>query len=220
MSMVSVRFCLEHPIFRETLERAPDTELTWQRNVSFRSGRELLVWADTPDFEALNRALAADPTVDELLRAIEVDGRYLCRISLSETGAALDFYSILTATGSVVNSATVTAAGWNCHFGFADSSALSQFFDAVGDHGIGYEIHRVYEPRDTERLDDGMTDAQREAIETAMDIGYFDVPRQATLQELGEELDVSDSAASERIRRGVQSLVQSALAGRSSASGG
>jgi predicted DNA binding protein len=188
--------------------------------VSFESRRELLVWADAPDFEAFSRALAADPTVDDLDRAIEVDDRYLCRISLSESGAGVDFYPILTETGSVVHSATVTAEGWDCHFGFADAPALSRFFDAVDDHGIGYDIYRVYEPRDSARVDDGMTDAQREALATAMDIGYFDVPRDATLQDLSAELDISDSAASERIRRGVQTLVETTLLGRSRTSRG
>lgn len=207
MSMVYVRFRLDHPIFRETMRQVPEATLQWVRNVPTPDGSELLFWATVDDIDAFRQAVAADPTVEELSRAIPVDDRYLCQVELTESGTDTDLYPILLDTGSVVRDATVTADGWDCHFGFADATALSRFFETARERGIDYEIDRVYEPRRSEETDTGLTDAQREALVTALELGYFEVPRANGLETVGEELDISDTAVSERIRRGTRSLI-------------
>ena len=44
---------------------------------------------------------------------------------------------------------------------------------------------------------DPITDRQFEAARLAVENGYYDTPRQATLSEIGDELDVTSSAASQ-----------------------
>jgi predicted DNA binding protein len=41
--------------------------------------------------------------------------------------------------------------------------------------------------------------------------GYFDTPRETTLEELAVELDISRQALSERIRRGNERLLRQSL---------
>ena len=53
--------------------------------------------------------------------------------------------------------------------------------------------------------------AQRSALVTALEMGYFDVPRQVELADVAAELDLSPNAVSERIRRGEANLFRSAL---------
>ncbi|QLH79688.1 helix-turn-helix domain-containing protein [Halosimplex rubrum] len=55
---------------------------------------------------------------------------------------------------------------------------------------------------------DGLTDAQREAIRTAHRMGYFEIPRTATLSDVAAELDISASSCSERLRRAQTHLVE------------
>lgn len=45
----------------------------------------------------------------------------------------------------------------------------------------------------------------------ALERGYFDVPRQVNLTGLAEEMDVSDTAVSQRIRRGITGLLMATL---------
>ncbi len=45
----------------------------------------------------------------------------------------------------------------------------------------------------------------------ALEHGYYDVPREASLTDLAERLDVSHQALSERLRRGHGNLVKHAL---------
>ena len=44
-----------------------------------------------------------------------------------------------------------------------------------------------------------ITDKQREAVETAIQTGYYETPRRANLADLADELDVSRSAVSQRL---------------------
>lgn len=211
--MIFVRFRFGHPIFRAALERDPGASIEWVRNVPTGDRTELLVWATTDDFGSFERALAADPTIDEVTQSVPVTDRRLLRVTLTEAGTETDLFPVIVETGSVIQEATVTADGWDCHFGFADNAALSRFFEACRSMGIEYDIHRIYEPRTAEDVDDGLTESQREALVTATNMGFFDVPRQTSLEALGTELGISDSAVSERIRRGMKTLVAQSLAG-------
>ena len=54
-----------------------------------------------------------------------------------------------------------------------------------------------------------ITDKQREAIETALEKGYYENPRQSSLSDLAEELGVTDSAVSQRLGAAETKLVKS-----------
>jgi cytidyltransferase-like protein len=57
----------------------------------------------------------------------------------------------------------------------------------------------------------GLTNDQEQTLTTAYERGYFAIPRGTTIQELGEALDISDSAVSQRLRRGEESLIAATL---------
>ena len=57
-----------------------------------------------------------------------------------------------------------------------------------------------------------ITDKQREAMETAMDMGYYETPRGADLGDLADELAVSKSAVSQRLNAAERKLVTAFLA--------
>ncbi|WP_435358898.1 helix-turn-helix domain-containing protein [Haloarchaeobius sp. DFWS5] len=52
-----------------------------------------------------------------------------------------------------------------------------------------------------QRLAGAMTDRQREAVEVAVDLGYYDVPRAASLEAVAHELDCAPSTASNHLRK-------------------
>lgn len=53
----------------------------------------------------------------------------------------------------------------------------------------------------------GLTRKQRQAVQTAVGLGYYADPRSATLGEVAAELDISDSGASSRLRTVERKLV-------------
>lgn len=61
----------------------------------------------------------------------------------------------------------------------------------------------------TVQLDlDILTDKQRQALELALDSGYYDQPRETCLTDLAEELGITESAVSQRIRNAERKLVK------------
>ena len=59
---------------------------------------------------------------------------------------------------------------------------------------------------------DGLTDHQHEALRMAYELGHFDIPRQASLVEVGAELEISGSSVSERLRRAQVQLIEETVA--------
>lgn len=209
MSMIFVAFRFDYPFLRESLLNAPRMEIEWIRDVMSEGQREMLFWARWGDFEAFDAGIENDPTVT-LLDAHDIGKQRIYRVGLEgqgeKTGPGL--YPLLIDTASFVQRATATTDGWFCRIGSPDKSTLDQFFCACRERDIEYDIERVVERRDIETETFGLTGAQREALVTAFECGYFAVPRDCTLEELGDRLDISDTAVSMRLRRGIQTLLE------------
>jgi hypothetical protein len=151
--------------------------------------------------------------VRELLHLDTIGDRSLYRIDWDETVESLIY-------GMVETDATILEAhggdNWLFRIRFDDHESLSAFSDYCRRHDIRLDVRRVHnltaEALDDEQFD--LTGEQREAIELALEHGYFEVPRRATLSDLAGELDVSQQAISERLRRGTQKVMQSVIDGR------
>lgn len=61
---------------------------------------------------------------------------------------------------------------------------------------------------DAERESAALTDRQRRTLALAYEKGYFDVPRGTSLTDLATTLSVSEQAVSERIRRGLETVLR------------
>ncbi len=59
--------------------------------------------------------------------------------------------------------------------------------------------------------DFGLTPVQRETLLLAVDRGYYAIPRECTTLELAEELDISDQAVTERLRRAIVTVVKNTV---------
>lgn len=57
----------------------------------------------------------------------------------------------------------------------------------------------------------GLTATQRETLTYAAEEGYYSLPRQISTKELADRFDVSDQAITERLRRGIATLVMNTL---------
>jgi hypothetical protein len=101
----------------------------------------------------------------------------------------------------------VTPEGWHYTARFADRDA----FDAVREfwqrEGQPFRLHRLTCADSDDGDDAGLTDRQREALVAAREMGYFAVPRRATLAEVADRLDISAASLSERLRRAQAHLV-------------
>ncbi|GAB3037484.1 helix-turn-helix domain-containing protein [Natronobiforma cellulositropha] len=140
----------------------------------------------------------------------EVDGHTL--VHLEWASEVNGFLESVRETTAIVTGAAATAEQWTFRLRFPAYEGLSAFYTRCLEQDISVELVQIHEaigPENRPRF--GLTEAQRELVLAAYEDGYFDVPRQTTLVDLGEKLEVSDSAVSQRLRRGLASLIHSTV---------
>jgi predicted DNA binding protein len=91
---------------------------------------------------------------------------------------------------------------------FGDSAEIQAALDGVPD-AVDVEVHEVGGFADTPRATDaGLSDRQREAGETAVAIGYYDVPRAASHEDVAAAMDCAPSTAAEHLRKAESKLLR------------
>ncbi|MFD1647472.1 helix-turn-helix domain-containing protein [Haloarchaeobius litoreus] len=168
------------------------------------------VWVtgDTDGFERAIDGSAADVGYDVLDRH---DARVLYRLRWGTEPTGL--LSIFVDTNAAVLEARATDR-WFFRVRFPDDTSVTRFHERTREHGYELDLHRLGRSADgTDEADGayGLTPEQREALLFAVETGYFAIPRQSTLDDIAAEFDISNQAASERLRRATETVLQNAL---------
>lgn len=124
-----------------------------------------------------------------------------------EIGSDTFFQGILECEGHVLE-ATGTASRWGFELRFPSHEALSTFQEYSTEADLMIDIERIYNPTKPDAGPwFGLTVSQREVLTRAVQAGYYSIPRQASTLDLAEEFEISDQAVTERLRRGIHTLV-------------
>lgn len=208
--MIIAEYTLDHPVLRQTLKRVPGMEIAWEDSYAGPEGvMRMIAWIEDEDFEAVDAAVDDDPTVANPTVLTEVGTRRLYRFDLVDEGSESSIMPVLVEVGGVHQSVTATAEGWRNRSQFPDREAFQRVYRFCLDHGIDFTFNRIYERSELMGPEvPDLSDAQLETLIEAVDTGYLDIPRGSSLEELGERLGISESAASERFRRAVKKLIQ------------
>ena len=87
----------------------------------------------------------------------------------------------------------------------ASSDRLAMLSDQLEQFGISFTVDYVqYNVEDTPLL----TPAQQEIIQKALEMGYYDTPRQCSLTDLAEEMDRAKSTVSETMHRAEEKIIK------------
>lgn len=213
MSVIAnIRIPIEDFEFGELLAGNPGTTVRLERMVPMGSAFVPYVWLDNDGLSHLEELIGSDLHVTEFRVVDTVDSEALVRLEWSsDVDGLLD---ALVAVDAVILEGTGQPDGWEFQLRFPDHDALSAFYEGCLTKGVSIDIESVHNPGfgnvpdPTYRL----TDIQRETLLVALEAGYFDVPRATNLIELAGELGVSDTAASQRIRRGISTLLLQTIA--------
>jgi hypothetical protein len=213
---------LDLPVLETCLESVPGTTLSVEQRRRSRGGRlELVTVVSGEGLSEFEGGLAADSTVAEWTPIGRDGDRGTYRIRLTRAAAGVVEFDNWSEGRAVFTEERLTGNGWVLEGLFQDRSAFRAFIGGCERNGVSLELLRLAD--DSASLDrrrSGLTELQLETIRTAFEAGYFHVPRGTSLDELSEEFDVSRQALSERIRRGVGTLVESTLRARPEAGGG
>lgn len=208
-------FTLGYPILRDALERTPGVTLEWERSDMDGAHHTILAWAfgDDAALDRFEAALEDDASVYAADRIAAVDDRRLYQVDLDDAGEEMSVYPVIVDTGGIIRQATADDAGWHFRVAFPDQRTFAQFRAACDDHDIDLVLHTLLVEEAAEESDRyGLTDRQRELLRVALDAGYFDIPRSASLGDVAAELGISGNAASERLRRGLRALLSETVA--------
>jgi predicted DNA binding protein len=164
-----------------------------------------------PDRHELEEALDSDPTVEayELVDWADEQGIYYVEHA-PET--KLISTVVTEVNGFLVESET-TNGGWMVRLLLPDRTALNAIWEYASEHDMSLEIMDVYANEYAVGAESyGLTDEQRTALQAAYEMGYFFEPRETSLEEIAEEMDLSSTAMSGRLRRGIRNLVATTIA--------
>ncbi|MFC7071407.1 helix-turn-helix domain-containing protein [Halobaculum lipolyticum] len=194
---------LRHPLHRRILDHAAATRA------------ELLTWGPTASVTALLWVDADEATTDALLSA---SASTVARSLVDAREGTYAFvrqreFEFADAVMSLVADAGVAFLP---PVSFREDGAVG--VEAVGDPADLHEFHaEVNEVADTriERVHEfergrspaALTGRQRAALETAADVGYYDVPRTAGVADVADRLDCAPSTAGELLRKAEATVV-------------
>ena len=89
--------------------------------------------------------------------------------------------------------------------------SISELMQDYEGAGVSPELERLGSYRGPERPLDDLTDRQREVISTAHEMGFYEVPREASTEEIAGELDVDPSTVAEHLQRAERNLLDDLL---------
>jgi predicted DNA binding protein len=167
----------------------------------------------------IENALSAAYDVDDwtLIGQAGDTRRYQVRPALSlekQLGEALDDLDgleTLATADAIIERIDVLSDGWRQTGWFADRDAFREF-SSFWQRNTSFQVHRLTRDGESEPSGNGLTDPQHEALRTAYELGYFDIPRQASLEEVAAELAISPPSVSERLRRAQTQLIEETVA--------
>lgn len=164
-----------------------------------------------PDRAELEARLDEDPTVKgyEIVDWNDGSGIYY----IAHTPETLLISTVVTDVNGFLVHTETKGSGWLTRMLLPDRQALNTIWEFAMDNDMSFEIIEIYGNDDTGTDSSyGLTDEQTKALKTAYEEGYFGEPREISLDEVAEEMDLSSSAVSGRLRRGMRNLVAATIA--------
>lgn len=186
------------------LEEIPGIHIELERLVPLRDSVIPLFWVSNGDEEEIVDILSASDLTQEVRYLTEDGKRQLFEVHWSRDVDGL--VQIMIDSGARLLEAETIGEGWDFRLQFPGQDQLTEFRDQCEAKGIKIILRRLYNPH-YPRSGNTMSSEQQEALMTAYERGYFDIPRGTSLAELAEVFDISDSAYSQRLRRGLASLI-------------
>ncbi|GCF14307.1 bacteriocin [Haloarcula mannanilytica] len=193
-----------------SLEQLPELQFEIERIVT--SGNDALMpmlWVRGSQREDIEQTLEADPTVDNVELLGDFEDEWLFRMEWIDHVDLI--VQMLTNSEATILDAVGQGTTWKLRVLYPRRSLFSRTHDFCEDHNLAFEVSSIRELDEDPAGRYGLTSAQYEILAEASERGYFKVPREVSLEELADDLDITHQAASERLRRATDALVEDVL---------
>ena len=198
-----------HPMYG-VMANAPFVEYAAALNWNVTDGELSILHYVEGDVDAFEGALRDIDFVREYELEPAGDGRFYAYVHDDLTDAVLDLWALGDRRGIV----PVPPIEWH-----PDGTATISVFGPG--EAIQAAIEAVPEPASVtveeisgmgampQTVASALTDRQRAAIEAALDVGYYDVPRTGSQDDVAERLDCAPSTAAEHLQKAESKVIRS-----------
>ncbi|WP_049920814.1 helix-turn-helix domain-containing protein [Halopiger djelfimassiliensis] len=208
LAVPAAEFALRH-----TLETTDGLDVEIERVVAYDPDSVMpYVWfaGDESTLSAVDDALESDPSVETADLLTDIGDERLYRMNWIDDVTVM--LHLLTEEQATVLEATVEGTQWRFRVLFPARDSLSRTYDFATGQGLTVDIRRIHRLEEEQRHGRyGLTDAQYETLVTALEQGYYRIPREMDMETLSDELGISHQALSERLRRAHRALVEEAV---------
>jgi predicted DNA binding protein len=210
--VISTRVHVEHPdlALAHTIRTCKDATIGVVSDAGTDPHHDVHVfWIEAPDFDAVETALAEDHTVADFSVIVEKGNRRTYQIEYTDEAALVS--PTVNEIGGIVRETESHTRGWNLRLEFRDHESLYHLHEYAQERGIRLDMLDVRQRRPDDDSGLGLTDAQAEALVCAHVHGFYDEPREISLEGLASILGISQTAVSGRLRRGATRLIEEVL---------
>jgi predicted DNA binding protein len=172
-----------------------------------------VTWVECDDFAAFDHGLREDDTLAEWTVLTDAGDRRLYDFHYPESVPDVGLYDAVVEHDAVHLESRNEDGEWTSRFLFSSRDDLRGFCDAHERAGVPVSVAAVYSDHEGTADAFHLTARQRKTLRAALDDGFFEVPRRTSLVALSEEFGVSEQAVSERLRRGVDTVLDATLGG-------
>lgn len=167
------------------------------------------LWVAHPDFDRVDDILREDPSVDSIVETYEFDEEKYYQLDWSDS--VVDRINAYLDQEASLLDAKASDEGWQVRIRFASRSQFDTFCSQLDERDEGYELLELVKPGASRQSVGQLTPRQRDALVTAMEYGYYKIPREISADDLAAKLDISQQALSERLRRATENLIDARL---------
>ncbi|WP_135304923.1 helix-turn-helix domain-containing protein [Haloarcula amylovorans] len=197
-------------VLAQTLQAVPDIIVELEQFVPTSGDEFPYLWVtDNGNYTTIEEHAADDPTIATFSRAADLNGGALYEVEWADTETPI--LEWLQAHDVVVLEAEGNDDEWTFKLRVTSRTVLRDLQTYCDDHDIPFELIRLYELTDPKIGQYNITSKQREILLAALEQGYFEIPRETRLKELGDAVGITKRAASERLRRAHTNLVSNTL---------
>lgn len=193
-----------------TIRSAADLELGVVPNAGTDPEHNVyFFWVEAPDFDAVEAALEADHTVSAYTMVSKTPERRTYRVTYSDQARLIS--PLITELDGLMLDSRSHDGGWVVELRLPDHNALYRLGERASDAGIRFDVLEIHQTEPDDGSDVALTEPQIEALVSAYEHGYYDEPRETSLEELGSVLGLSRTAVSGRLRRASSRLIEEHL---------
>ncbi|UTF52592.1 helix-turn-helix domain-containing protein [Natronosalvus rutilus] len=191
-------------------EQLPEVSVELERIIPARDVVIPYFWVRGTRVGNVEEAFLEHPGVKEIQFIDSVEDEHLLRVEWT-----LDYDDVLT-TLTETQIALIEAVGtdeqWTFDIRGDTRGDIAEFQSRCRELDIPITLTELHALTPLETgTEAALTDTQQEALVLAYERGYFESPREATMEELGDELGITQQAVASRLRRGIKHILGSTL---------